>query len=216
MEDLDNIIDSTPEETPEQPAEEAETAPVEEPTPAEPKAEDPPMVPLAALQETRDQVRDLRTQLEGFQKAQQPKETPKPEFLDPEGASYFQGEMARMQAHMAAELSEAKARMTYGTDVVDRAFQEAQRQGVLEQFKGGDDPWGRLAKWGRQQAVAAEVGDDLDAWKAAQRAEIEKEVRAKLLAEQTGKAPSLAGETSATQGVGKEWKPADIGNILST
>jgi hypothetical protein len=80
----------------------AEPAPAEPsaPAPAEPPKPEPIMVPLAALHETRDKVKDLEAQLGQFRQAQQPQpqpvQAPDP-YEDPEGFAAFQ----QQQTHAA-------------------------------------------------------------------------------------------------------------------
>lgn len=217
---LDDAInpapDTTPDTTPE-PVQEATQEATPEPTPeppkAEPKAEPAPeMVPVGVVQELRRELRELK-------QAQAPRPQP-PEFIDPEGAQFMQQQMTMMQANFAAELSEVKARSSYGSDVVDEAYKTAEAAGVLDQFKGKHDPWGELTKWHRQQKVMQEVGDDPSAYKARLEAEIRKQVEAEMVAKQAAAiagtpAPSMAHATGTGGGTRTTWSgPTPLNNIL--
>lgn len=216
MSDLDKILSDEPLEevtedpAPEEPTGEAETLTPEEPqaeeaeeTPAEqepeaeaPKVEEPPqtMVPLAALQSEREEVKALRERLAAMQQPQQPAPQPAqmPDFVDPEAAQWMQTQLAQRDAHYAAHMSEMKARLKYGDDAVDEAFAAAQTAGALDRFKVQQDPWGSLAQWHKQEKVRLEIGDDVDAYKAKLKAEVAAEIKAELVAEQARKVASPA------------------------
>lgn len=78
-------------------------------------------------------------------------------------------------------LSEVYARRNYGSDVVDKAYQAAQSQGLLQQgvFLRQPDPWGALVEWHKQHLAQQEVGTDIEAFKK----RIAEETRQAVLAE---------------------------------
>lgn len=204
----------TPEPAPE-PTQEVtpEPAAAPEPPKVEPKAEPAPeMVPVGVVQELRRELRELK-------QAQAPRPQP-PEFIDPEGAQFMQHQMTMMQANFAAELSEVKARSNYGSDAVDEAYKVAEAAGILDQFKGVNDPWGSLAKWHQQQKVMQEVGNDPAAYKARLTEEIRKQVEAEMVAKQAAAiagtpAPSMANATGTGGGTRTAWTgPTPLSNVL--
>lgn len=199
-----------------QEAEQATTTPSEpapEPEPkAEPPAEKPDMVPVAVVQELRRELRELK-------QAAQPKQQV-PDFIDPEGMQFVGQRMAEMQANHAAELSEVKARMQFGSDKVDAAFKAAESAGILDNFKGIADPWGSLTRWHQQQTVLQEVGDDPAAYKSKLEAEIRAKVEAEMVAKQAAKvagtpAPSLANVTGTGGGARTTWNgPTPLDRVI--
>ena len=231
MSDLDDLLPEGPQEevqnetpveaeaeTPEGEAVEAEVEPQEEPK------EDPKTVPLAAHIEQR---KEFQAKLDAVQQKldeiAKPKPEPvkAPEFLDPEGAQYFQGMVSNMQANFAAELSETKARMKYGEEHVDEAIKAATQANMVDSFKGQPDAWGKLAEWHKQQKVVAEIGDDPQAFKAKMREELLAEIKSELAAEQVKAAagqpaPSLAGVQGTGNAAQGKWNgPRAIDDLLS-
>lgn len=237
MSDLDDILSDEPivEETPELDAEEP-TQEDQEPVTEEPAPQpdpEPQTVPLAALQETRSENKELKAALAALQsqvsQAQQPRyEQPKqPDFIDQEGAAYFQQYMGQMQAHFAAELSEAKARAKYGDDTISQAFEAAQAAGMVDRFKGQQDPWGALGEWHKgvqeqekAKTLLSEIGGDLEAYKAKIKAELLAEMNANQVAESVAqaaraKAPSLASEPNLGSRAAPQWSgPTPLDDIL--
>lgn len=232
MADLNDLLPEEPDaETPEVEVAETETEAVEAEAEApevepeqqqeEPTEDNKQTVPLAAHLAQRDDLNAkltaMQAKLDTMAKPEEPKAPPPPEFLDPEGAGYFQSQMAMMAANHAAEISEMKARMKHGDALVDEAMQAAQQQGVLNRFKGQPDAWGQLAQWHKAQKVAAEVGDDPVAYKEKLRAQILEEVKSELAAEQVKgtAAPSLANVSGTGTAAKPGWGgPTDLDNIL--
>lgn len=211
-----------PEPTPAEPAEPVEAEPVEaEQAPEQPPEPEKPMVPLAALQEVRDQNRELKGAIDALQKQTQPQPQKAPDFIDPEGAAYIGKQMQQMQAHMVAEISEAKARANHGGAVVDAALKAAQDAGRIGEFAGRQDAWGDLVAWHKREQVLSEVGDDPAAYRAKIEAEVRKQVEAEMVAKQAQAAqpaPSLANVTSTNKGAAPSgdgtWKPASLSDLL--
>ena len=213
MSDLDDLLPG--DETVETPETE-ETAQTEEATESEEQVEPekeepkkPETVPLAAHIEQR---KEFQAKLDAIQskldEMTKPEPVKAPEFLDPEGSQFFQQQMAQMQAHFSAELSETKARAKFGDDHIDEAIQAATQAGVVDQFKGQPDAWGKLGAWHKQQKVVSEIGDDPAAYKEKLRAELLQEIKSELAAEQVKTAagqpaPSLAN----VQGTGNAARP---------
>lgn len=226
MSDLDQILsdeeikdEDFEEEEEAQPEDEA-TGEVEEPAEPEvaeePEPKDDPREKeiaglKAALAEARANVREAKSR-------PAPEPQKKPDFIDPEGADYFQQQIQVMQANMAAELSEAKARARYGDADVDAAFAAAEKAGEIENFVGKPDAWGQLVKWHKRETVLSEVGDDPDAYRQRIRAEVEAELKAKAVAANVagaGKAPSLAKSPNLGSRSAPEWSgPPSLDEIL--
>ena len=193
MSDLDDLLPGDETETVETPeseeaaqTEEAAESEVQvEPEKEEPKK--PETVPLAAHIEQR---KEFQAKLDAIQ------------------SQFIQQQVAQMQAHFSAELSETKARAKFGDDHIDEAIQAATQAGVVDQFKGQPDAWGKLGAWHKQQKVVSEIGDDPAAYKEKLRAELLQEIKSELAAEQVKTAagqpaPSLAN----VQGTGNAARP---------
>lgn len=225
MSDLDDLLSDEPneeaiEQVEDEPQEEQVEAEAEKESEAEPeKVEEPEEDPRekeiaglkAALSAARAKNREVR----------EPEMVAPPQFQDPAGASYIQEQLAMMQANMAAELSEAKARATY--DKVDEAFEAAENLGIIDRFKGTADPWGELAKWHKDfeetrqaKEILNQTGGDLAAYEAQLREKIRQEIQSEMVAEKvSAKAPSLAGETNLGQRQGSAWSgPTSLDDIL--
>lgn len=163
----------------------AEPAPAAEPlpdaVPADPVVEvkpEPVMVPLAALHETRDKVKDLEARLAALAPKAPAPEIPDPN-LDPDAhTAYRLAETNAAIANTRLDMSEAFAREKHGEELVDAArdwaltrFQQspAFHQEVLNQ----KNPWGYAVQQFQRQSAVDKLGDtsEIDAflaWKAAQ------------------------------------------------
>ena len=138
MSDLDKILSDEPfedeieegqeeaiEEEAEEETEETETEETEETEPEaetaeaeKPAEKDPPMVPLAALQEVREQLRELKQSM--------PRTPPKPApdmFEDPEGyRAYQETKLREATTNLRLDISEELARERHGDETVDEAY----------------------------------------------------------------------------------------------
>lgn len=200
-----------------------------EPTPeaAEAKAEEQPKpehveqtVPLAALKEARGENRTLRQQIAEIREmlqAQNRPPAPDP-IADPEAHSAFlMQQMQQAQANITAEVSERLARMQHGEEIVDEAFEAAEKAGVVKQFYGRKDPWGDLTKWHKAEKAKAEIGDDPEAFKAKLRAEVLAELKAGMTAQSVKPPASLAGQTNLGSSAAPLWAgPRSLDEILGT
>lgn len=181
-------------ETPEVEAPEAEAQPEAEPETAErprdehgrfarkeePKPE-PIMVPLAALHETRDELKQLKAQLEQFQQPRQQQQALPDPVEDPEGyAAYQNASVQQAVLNTRLDLSEEMTRTAIGDELVDQA-----RDWGLAQFRSNPafqaevlrqrNPYGYLVKEYQRQTALAKIGDPAEidaflAWKQAQEA----------------------------------------------
>ena len=155
----------------------AAAQPEPQPEPAQqPVKEDPIMVPLAALHETRDKVKALEAALAQFQQPQrqpQPVEVPDPE-LDPVGFAQFQDNQ-RYTDHLF--FSERLAVIQHGQET----FEKAKQWGLARcdadpyfnaQVRSSQDPYSIvMAEYQRDQIATQVTPSDFEqfqAWKAAQ------------------------------------------------
>lgn len=219
--------------TPSQPAAQPQPAPpVAQP---EPQREQPRMVPLPELIETRKRAQEaerreqmLLEALSRLNQGQPQQPQPQPQVIDPladpEGAYHAlqqrlaQQEQATQERLLAIHLntSERYARQAYGNDTVDRALEAVQAAGMNQMFLNRPDPYADLVSWYRGQVAAQEIGDPTT-----YRQKIEAETRARILAEmrQGGPAPSnlppsLATATRATTGTSDVGSDKDFFNQM--
>lgn len=182
-------LESTAQEVPAEAPEPTNDTPAEQPrgpdgkfaskeaeTPPEPKPE-PIMVPLAALQETRDKVRDLESKLQQAQPPQQSVQKPDI-FADPDGYDQYQEQ--RLQSALYQERyrsSERFAVMKYGEDSVKEAVNWAVQKATSDphfnaQAFSSPDPVGFAVEQHQREQIASQVKPDeyqqFMAWKAAQ------------------------------------------------
>lgn len=193
---LDEIIDETPEVEEEPTPEIVE----EQPEPEKAEAEEPKekMVPLAALQEERAKRQAYEqiytAQVQG-QPQPEPVRLPDPVEYPAEYQQALQEQNSYMMLNTRLDMSENMARMAHGDEVVNAALHAAQQAGVVGQFQAKRHPWGELVKWHEQHQALAEIGDPKS-----YRAKIEAEIRAEMAAEQVTQQikapPSMASETS--------------------
>lgn len=218
-EEVEETLEETTEEEPEEEGpqeepEEAEAKPDPEPK-AEPVKDQEPLVPLTALKQVREELRQL--------KAMQPKPEPKPApdfYENPEAAMqhHMQQPIEQMQ-NIRLDMSEEMARQAYGDDVVNeafQAFQASQDAAAYQAIMQARSPYHELVKWHKQQRVVNEIGPDPDKWVEAQRAAIRAEVEAELKAQAVSEsvaraAPSLAKKPNLGSRTGpKEIDPDSI------
>lgn len=143
---------------------------------AKKETDEPIMVPLAALHETRDELKALKARLEGSQ--------PKPEaptvpdiFENPEGyQSHIQTQISQALTNERLNLSEELVRQSAGDEAVNAAQEWAKQQfhsnpALAQQFYSQRNPYGFLVKeYQRQQALASledpKELEEFRAWKA--------------------------------------------------
>jgi hypothetical protein len=226
MSDLEQIVDGVePEQNepevveaadPDQEASEA-TEVAEEPKP-EPKSE--ATVPLAALLEVRQELQALKNLA-----TPKPEPTPAPNVLeDQEGFQKYVGQQLNQQVtNVKLDISEEMTRAAHGDEKVDAAFaafQAAQDPTLHQSVMQSRNPWGEVVKWHERQTVAAEIGDDPEAYKAKLETEIRQKLEAEMVAKQArdtaGKfAPSMANVTGTGGGPKSNWTgPTDLTSIV--
>ena len=194
MDNLDDFLGASPD---------GEAAPVAEVTPAEPvaaepaeteeqkatrerdergrfkakEAEEPVMVPLKALHETRDEVKALKAQLESLRQ-------PQPEvpdmFADPEGYQAHQrSELQNAILNERLNLSEELAVDKHGEEAVEQAKQWGlaafqANPALYQSFISQRNPYGFLVNEYRKQSMLSQLDpkefDAFLAWKEAQKA----------------------------------------------
>lgn len=170
-----------------------ETAPPAASTQQQPPSAEPKMVPVTALESERRKRQEYERELEELRKKVQPqqhqqtqpqqqKKGPQPPdpFTDPAGfAEFVQSQVEeRFLTHRLND-SEERAIATYGAEVVDAAYEAVLKAGPHEaqRLLGTKDPYAELVKWHKRQLAMAEVGDDLDAYKARLREELMAELQ---------------------------------------
>jgi hypothetical protein len=184
------VEDATAEAQPPEPEAKDPPEPAPEPAapaqdaPAEPQPEakpEPIMVPLAALHETRDEVKELKAKIARYEQQPQPQpqiQPPDP-IEDPEGFAQFQEQRFQQQLlNQTLNTSERFARKEHGVETV-----EAAKQWSLQRFQTDPlyqaqvlrdpDPYERIVSDYRRDQLFSQVSDpkefeQFQAWKAAQ------------------------------------------------
>lgn len=153
---------------PEPAAPEAPVAPVEQ-AQIEPQAPPPGHVPLTALLDTRDQLREARERIRAFEAQQQPVESPDP-FEDPEGYAAHQ-QASFEQALKVNTFNTSKLIAESGPDaaLVPQALQWAHQRaeadpGFRHQSFNHPNPVGFALQEFKRQQTLTQVGDDPDAF----------------------------------------------------
>jgi hypothetical protein len=169
----------TPEPTAEKPA------PVRGPDGkfAKKEPEEPVMVPLKALHETRDEVKALKAQLDAFNKPREQTPQQAPDiFEDPDGfRNHMQSEMQRQILNTTLNLSEEMVTQQVGADTVELAKQWGTQAfqanpGLYQSFIQQRNPYGFLVAEYQKQTMISQIGNDPKeiqaflAWKQAQQA----------------------------------------------
>jgi hypothetical protein len=169
------------------------------------EADEPVMVPLKALHETRDQVQQLRAELD---RLRQPSPSQAPQapdiFEDPEGFVQYQNlQLQAATLNTTLNISEEMARNTVGQEVVN----EAQAWGAqafaanpsfYQHFLQQRNPYGFLVEQYKRASTYAKLGNDPSeieafvAWKQANKAP-----QAQATSTTQTPPPSIASATSA-------------------
>jgi hypothetical protein len=139
---------------------------------------EPVMVPIAALHETRDKVRDLEAKLQQMQPPQEPQQQVPDIFEDPKGYQEFQDQ--KLQTLLYQEryrFSERLAVNQYGQDAVKNAVEWAAQRAQQDphfnaQAFSNPDPVGFAVEQYKRDQVASQVDlsefEKFKAWQAAQ------------------------------------------------
>jgi len=226
MSDLEQIVDGAePEQVENEPVKQ-ETAAQEPEAIAEPEAAPEPKaepkadqtVPLAALLEVRQELRQLR-------EASQPRPAPQPMpdvFEDPAGYSQrMQDELRTATTASKLEMSRFMADREFGKENVDAMMEHFNNHPEQTQaFLKTASPFHTAMEQFNSQRVAQEIGNDPAAYRAKLEAEIRGKIEAEMVAKQArdnaGKfAPSMANVTGTGGGPKSNWTgPADLSSIL--
>ncbi len=221
--DLDSIFDGEAEEVVVEPKPE-EPGP-EEPTAEEPKAEEPeaseeetpeesPTIPYGVFKSSREDLKDVRSQLEQATKQiaelSQPKPEPKPApdfFEDPDGyRSHFQQQQQQLLLQNKLEQSKFFAEREFGKETIDEvmAYFDTQPREASAQFLSHASPMHAAVEFYKTQKVAREIGTDPDAYKQRiveeARREWEAEQATKQAQEMAQAAPPSMAKTPGTGG----------------
>jgi len=145
--------------------------------PATPASSEPHHVPLVALLDTREKLKELQTerdqlrsQLEELQRQNQPPQKPQlpDQFTDPEGfaqAVLAQAEQAALSRIIGNSLDAAEER--YG-DTFRQAFAAVEKNpDVVRQVLASRDPGEAIVKWYQRQQIVTAIPEDitdLDEW----------------------------------------------------
>ena len=168
--------------------------------------EQPRMVPLPELIETRKRAQEaeraaqdlqqryqqLEQMVQGLYQQQAPQEQhqqqqrpqePDP-FDDPHAYARsieerVMGQVQQQFLNQQLNASEERARSAYGAETVDEAFEAARQAGIAQAFVNQADPYGELVKWHKAQRLQSEIGDDPESYKK----QLRDQVRQELLAE---------------------------------
>ena len=223
---LDDELETTEAEAPEQPEQpepNAEAPPEaeapetvegkgDENTPAAPPAaseeKQPSNVPLAALLDEREKRQRIERELEELRRWRQQQENaaqPKPDFYENPEAVLAQQQQAFQHAITSATLKQSRflAERDHGADVVAEAYayfdQHPEQSAALLKEPS---PFHAAVEHYKRQKLLTEVGNDPEAWRAQQEAEIRAKLEAELAQRKPAapprslaSAPSAGGET---------------------
>jgi hypothetical protein len=144
------------------------------------EADEPVMVPLKALHETRDEVKALKAQLEALNRPQQEPQVPDM-FADPEGyQAYLAHSVRETVLNQTLNISEEMTRQQAGDEIVNEATEWARQAfqanpAFYQSFIQQRNPYGFLISEYRRQQAFSQIGDPKEieaflAWKQAQSA----------------------------------------------
>ncbi len=156
-----------------------------------------------AQERERQYQEALRVAIERQQAAQQqPKPEPIDPYVDPQGALQqvtqdLRGQFEEQLINTNLHMSERFARMKYGDEAVNQAFQAAQAANALGHFSSNPDGWNAMVNWHQREQALAKVGTDVDAYEK----QIREEERKKVLEElkQGGQQPTGAPQQQPQQ-----------------
>ena len=146
--------------------------------PEAPKAEQP-MVPLAALHETRDKLRDMEAKLSAMEKPQEAPQMPDV-FEDPQGFAAYQQQMLQQALYQQRlDMSHRFAMQQHGKESVEAAMKWGEQRcasdpAFNQMVMSNPDPVGFAIEQYQRDQIASQVSMDdykqFQAWKAAQAA----------------------------------------------
>lgn len=130
------------------------------------KEQDQPMVPLAALHDTRDKVRDLEARLAAMQQPQPQGQQIPDIFEDPEGFVRYQNtQLQAVTLNTTLNISEEMTRASAGNETVEAAQQWGAQAfpanpALYQQFISQRNPYGFLVEQYRRATAFQQLGDD--------------------------------------------------------
>jgi hypothetical protein len=151
---------------------------------AKEEADEPVMVPLKALHETRDELKALKAEIEQYRQKPEPQQTQAvPDiFEDPDGfVAHQKQELQQAILNERLNLSEEMVKASVGAETVEEAKQWAAQQAsanpmFVQQLFSARNPYGFLVEQYKKATTFAKLGDDPDeieaylAWKQAKEA----------------------------------------------
>lgn len=149
------------------------------------EAEEPVMVPLKALHETRDEVKALKAQLEALNRPQAPQQAQQvPDiFEDPEGYQNYQTQIVQRAIYAERlNISQRFATQQYGAEIVNAALEWGKAKCASDPafnaaVMSDPDPVGYAVQSYQREQAFGKLGGDLKeieaylAWKQAQQAQ---------------------------------------------
>jgi hypothetical protein len=150
---------------------------------AKKEVEEPVMVPLKALHETRDEVKALKAELDRLRVPQQPQQQAPDIFEDPEGfQNHLSSQMNMAVLNATLNLSEELTTQSVGAETVEQAKQWAttafqSNPALYQSFISQRNPYGFLVSEYQRQQMLSQIGEDPKeiqaylAWKQAQQAQ---------------------------------------------
>jgi hypothetical protein len=151
---------------------------------AKKEAEEPVMVPLKALHETRDEVRSLKAQLDALNRPQTQQQPQVPDmFEDPEGyQAHLANQVQQTIFNQTLNISEEMTRQAVGGELVDQATEWARQvfsvnPAAHQIFASQRNPYGWLVSEYQRQLAMSQIGTDPKqieaflAWQQAQKAQ---------------------------------------------
>lgn len=206
-------------EAPEETAAQTEARERDEKGRFKPKAEDQTMVPLTALHETRDKVRNLEAELEKLRTPAQAPQAVPDVFEDPQGFAEYQSRQVQTAVlNTTLNLSEEMTRQSAGDDVVNEAQQWGQAEfvknpGLYQQFISQRNPYGFLVGEYKRSSAIAKLGadpsqiDEFLAWKAGQAAPVPPPAPSPAI-------PSSLAAEQSSRGEATQYQPPSLDEIL--
>jgi hypothetical protein len=192
----------------------SEPAVAEQPEPEK----EAPMVPLAALQEVRRELQDMKSRLPQVEAPKAPDV-----FDDPQGYQGFvQQQITDSAFKQSLRQSQFLAEREFGADVVKEAYDYFEANPAQSQeLKDHPSPFHAAVEVYQRQKVAQEIGNDPQGYankiEAEVRAKVEAEMATKQARDNAGKfAPSMANVTGTGGGPKTTWAgPTSLDNVFS-
>lgn len=175
------VVEQVEEVAPAAPEPEPQPSPLEPPVLNVETPKEPIMVPLAALQEVRDELKTVKSDFASYREQQvpQPATVEVPDrYEDPEGYDQHQQFQSQQRVlNVKLDLSEEMMREKHGDELVDKAKSWALEQfrskpGFQQEVLSQRNPYGYVVQHYQRDQIAGSVTQDdfaqFQAWKAAQ------------------------------------------------